>query len=152
VCRVDREHVLAVRPGQLEGLLEQQATRARPSRRTLSAPAFEQHPRLGPTECLRFVEQRVALLEAAPKALHPCELGQHLGAARVGRLVVELDTKTLLAGIEVVEIPQRTQPVAHGSTSVAMGWGSRVRLVVVSGLVLPGHVVILNGTEEWVGV
>jgi hypothetical protein len=33
-----------------------------------------------------------------------------------------------------------------------MGWGSRVRLVVVSGLVLPGHVVILNGTEEWVGV
>jgi hypothetical protein len=37
--------------------------------------------------------------------------------------VVELDTKTLLAGIEVAEIPQRTQPVAHGSTSVATGVG-----------------------------
>ena len=99
------------------------ATSAGLRRRTLSTPAFEQHPRLGPTERFRFVEQRVALLEAAAKALHPCELSQHLGAARVGRLVVELDTKTLLAGIEVAEIPQRTQPVAHRSTSVTTAVG-----------------------------
>ena len=53
------------------------------------------------------------MLEAAAQTLDPRELRQHLGAARVRRLLLELRTKRHLARIEVVEVPQRTKPVSH---------------------------------------
>ncbi len=64
----------------------------------------------------RVVEERVALGELSAEPLDARELGEHLGAACVGRFRSELCPKPLLGAVEVVEVPERSQTVCHRRT------------------------------------
>ena len=61
----------------------------------------------------RLVEESVTLLEVAAEPGDSCELGHDLCAAGVGLLELELLAEAPLRGVEIVEVPERSETVVH---------------------------------------
>jgi hypothetical protein len=66
-------------------------------------------------ESRRLVEERVALDEAPAEAVNACELREQFRALGPGRLV-RPRPEPRLAGVEIVEVPQRSERVVDSPT------------------------------------
>ncbi len=73
----------------------------------------------------RLVEESVTLLEIASEPGDSCELGHDLCAAGVGLLELELLAKASLRGVEIIEVPERSETVIHAVKGIRVTTLSR---------------------------
>ena len=79
----------------------------------------------------RLVEESVTLLEVASEPGDSCELGHDLCAAGVGLLELELLAEAPLRGVEIVEVPERSETVVHVREGYSCQYALPVKLTVV---------------------
>src|SRR5207244_7839842 len=83
-------------------------------------------------ERLRLVENLRAILEVPAQPFDACELRQDLGAACIGRLLIELLPKPILARVEVIEVPQWPQAVCFVGSQSRFSEPNQVTVALVA--------------------
>ena len=119
VRRVGGDEALAGRDRLVEGRFEERQRGGRIAAGPEHAAPLELEPRprhRRPGKRRGVVEECIRLGEPVAQPRDASELRQHLGAAVVVGLGVELLTEPLLRGVEVAEVPQRPEPIVHERT------------------------------------
>ena len=119
--RVSGEVALARLDRARERVLEERERSFAVAGRAVHAAAFELEANVRhsvvPGERLRLIEQPRAPLEVPAQPLHSRQLSQNLRAAGGDRLLCELLAEAPLARVEIVEIPERAEPVGQSRRS-----------------------------------
>ena len=115
MSRVTRKPILAGSGSSLERRHEERVRGGRVAARpqhpaTLEREAYVDDRPSG-ADSFRLVEEVAAAVELAAQPLDACELRQHLRPSSVVGLTVELLREPPLGEIEVVEVPERPEPI-----------------------------------------
>ncbi len=117
MCGVGGDERLAQAPGVLDRRLEERQRGLRIAARAQDPPSLEVDANEGTRARARqrfgVPDELLGLVEVAAQPVDPGELRQHLRAPAVVLLGVEELTKAAFARVEIVEVPQRPEVVAH---------------------------------------